>query len=145
MKLVKPVEGYKKREDFLADTKVIEFHDAVVCEVNPAELSQKMKLTIKISDDLASERTLKDIEKLALKAFDECYRSLVHMHAKKGSVIISWFIPDNQSDKFETLAKENATIFKDAGVEEVTVGGRVVFPCTLEEVRTSHDIDNLPI
>ena len=132
-KLMKPVEDFKeKRDEFLADTKVIEFHDAVVCEVNPFELRQKTKLTIKISDDLAGERTLKDIEKLALKAFDECCRSLVRMHAEVGSVIISWFFPEDQSDDFEALAKENATIFKDAGVEEVTVGGRVVFPSTLE-------------
>ena len=47
---------------------------------------------------------------------------------------MSWFFPDDQSDKFEALAKENATIFKDAGVEEVTIGGKVVFPSTLEEV-----------
>ena len=38
----------------------------------------------------------------------------------------------------EYLARENAAVFKDAGVEEVTVGGRVVFSSTLEEVRTSH-------
>ena len=134
-KLMKPIEDYEvKREGFFNDTLVIEFHRAVVCKINPAELSQKTKLTIKITDDLAGEQTLKDIEKLALKVFDECCRSLVHMHAEVGSVIISWFFPEDQSDEFETLAKENATIFKDAGVEEVTVGGRVVFPCTLEEV-----------
>ena len=28
------------------------------------------------------------------------------------------------------------SVFKDAGVEEVTVGGRVVFPSSLEEVST---------
>ena len=134
-KLMKPIKDYEmKREEFLNDTLVIEFHHAVFFEINPAELSQKTKLTIKISNDKASERTLKDIEQLALKAFDECHRSLVCMHAEVGSVIISWFFPEDQSDKFEVLAKENATIFKDAGVEEVTVGGRVVFPCTLEEV-----------
>ena len=132
-KLMKPIEDYEvERERFLNDTLVVEFHRAVVCKINPAELSQKTKLTIKISNDKASKRTLKDIEQLALKAFDECHRSLVCMHAEVGSVIISWFFPDNQRDEFETLAKENATIFKDAGVEEVTVGGRVVFPSTLE-------------
>ena len=144
-KLMKPIEDYEmERERFLNDTLVIEFHRTVVCEINPAELSQKTKLTIKISDDLAGEQTLKDIEKLALKAFDERHRSLVRMHATVGSVVISWFFPEDQNDEFETLAKKNAAVFKDAGVEEVTVGGRVVFPSTLEEVRTSHGIDNLP-
>ena len=32
--------------------------------------------------------------------------------------------------------RQNAAVFKDAGVEEVTVGGRVVFPSSLEEVST---------
>ena len=109
--------------------------NAVFCKINPTELSLRRQSLL--SDDKASERTLKDIEQLALKAFDECYRSLVCMHAEVGSVIMSWFFPDDQSDKFEALAKENATIFKDAGVEEVTIGGKVVFPSTLEEVSKS--------
>ena len=134
-KLMKPIKDYEmEREEFLNDTLVTEFLHAVFFTIKPAELSQKTKLTIKISNDKASKRTLKDIEKLALKVFDECCRSLVCMHAEVGSVIISWFFPDDRSDKFEALAKENTTIFIDAGVEEVTVGGRVVFPCTLEEV-----------
>ena len=138
IKLMKQVEDYKKnRERFLTDSKVIEFHRAVVCEINPAELSQKAKLTIKVSDHLAGERTLKDIEQLAAKAFEECHRSLVRMHAEVGSVIISWFFPEDQVSEFETLAIENATIFRDAGIEEVTVAGKVVFPAVLEEVRSS--------
>ena len=128
-KLMKPIEDYEvERERFLTDTKVIEFHRTVVCEVNPAELSQKTKLTIKVSDPLAGKETLKDTEQLALNPFDERGKSLVRMHAT-----------NEMGGTFEALTKENATIFKDAGVEEVTVGGRVVFPSTLEEVRTSHN------
>ena len=138
-KLMKPTEDYEmKRRRFLNDTLVIEFHRAIVCEINPSELCQKTKLTIKVSDRFASKRTLKDIEQLALNAFEECHRSLVRMHATVGSVVISWFFPEDQSDEFETLAKKNAAVFKDAGVEEVTVGGRVVFPSTLEEVSQIH-------
>ena len=141
-KLKKPIEDYEmERERFLNDTLVIEFHRTVV--INPAELSQKTKLMIKVSDRFASKRTLKDIEQLALNAFVECHKSLMCMHATVGSMVISWFIPEGQSDKFEALAKKNIVVFKDAGVEEVTVGGRVVFSSTLEEVRTSHGIDNL--
>ena len=142
-KLMKPIEDYEmERERFLNDTLVIEFHRTVV--INPAELSQKTKLVIKVSDHFASKRTLKDIEQLSLNAFEERHRSLMCMHATVESMIISWFIPEGQSDKFEALAKKNAAVFKEAGVEEVTVGGRVVVPGTLEEVRTSHGIDSLP-
>ena len=138
-KLMKPIEDYEmERERFLNDTLVIEFHRAVV--THPDELSQKTKLTIKVSDRFASKRTLKDIEKVSLNAFEERHRSLICVHATVGSVVISWFFPENQSNEFEVLAKKNASVFKDAGVEEVTVGGRVVFPCTLEEVKTSHGL-----
>ena len=56
---------------------------------------------------------------------------------KLGSVIILVFFPETLTGKLEYLAHKNAAVFKDAGVEEVSVGGRVVFPSTLEEeVRT---------
>ena len=137
-KLTKHLEDYKaKKEQFVEDTPVIDFLSAVLCKANPAEHRPKtIKLTIKVSNDFISHWTLKYIEKLARKAFDDEYdRSLVRMHAEVGSVIISWFFPEDQYAKFMTLAVENAIIFRDAGVEEVTVGGKVVFSSTLEEVR----------
>ena len=86
-------------------------------------------LTIKISTELAGNRTLKDMEKLALRAFGECQQEFVRIHVKLGFVIISVFFPE----KLEQLAHKNAAVFKDAGVEEVSVDGRVVFFTTLEE------------
>ena len=124
-----------EKEQFLLDTTVLEFQYAVASKVEPLLAGQTVKLTIKISKWLANNRNLKDIEKLALKAFDERRWSLVRMHAKVGSVVISWFFPEDQCSEFITLAVENATIFRDAGVKEVTVDGRVVFPSTLEKVR----------
>ena len=129
-----------EKERFLLDTTVIEFQHAVASKVEPLLAGQTVKLTIKIPKWLANNRNLKDIEKLALKAFDESCWSLVRMHAEVGSVVISWFFPEDQCAKFITLAVENHTIFRDAGVEEVTVDGRVVFPGTLEEVRGCSEI-----
>ena len=143
--LTERIKEYEaEKEKFLKDTTVLEFQCAVVSKVEPLPSGQMVKLTIRISKRLANKRNLKDMEELALLSFRECQRDFVRIHAESGSVIISWFFPEALSGKLEHLARENAAVFKDAGVEEVTVGGRVVFTCTLEEVRTSHGIDNPP-
>ena len=138
--LTERIKEYEaEKEDFLKDTTVIEFQRAVVSRVEPVNPSQMKDLTIKISKKLAGYRTLKDMEELALRAFGENQLEFVRIHVKLGSVIISVFFPETLTGKLEQLAHKNAAIFKDAGVEEVSVGGRVVFPrLTLEEeVRTN--------
>ena len=136
--LKKPIEKYEAEKDtFLCDTKVIEFQHAVVSRVESVKPNQTAVITIRVTRTLAKDRTLKDIEELALRGFGECQRTFIRIHAKSGSVIISWFFPEALSGKLEHLARENASVFKDAGVQEVTVAGRVVFPSTLEEVRTT--------
>ena len=123
-----------EKEGFLKDTSVLQFQRAVVSKVGPLQFGRMIKLTIKIPKRLADKRSLKDMEELARRSFDDCHE-FISIHAEPGSVIISWFFPEALSGKLEHLAHENAAVFKDAGVEEVTVGGRVVFPSTLEEVR----------
>ena len=144
--LTKIVEEYEvKKEMFLKSTTITQFQQAVVERVEPILQKGRVRVTIKfVSQTLdGSHLTLKDIEDLALNGFEDNQKLLVRIHADRGSVIISWVFPEALSAKLEKLAKNNAAVFKDTGVEEVTVGGRVVFPCTLEEVRTSHGIDNL--
>ena len=132
--LTERIKEYEaEKEDFLKDTTVIEFQRAVVSRVEPVKPSQMKDLTIKISKELAEDRTLKDMEKLASRAFGEYQLEFVRIHVKSGSVIISVFFPETLTGKLEHLVHKNAAVFKDAGVEEVTVGGRVVFPSTLEE------------
>ena len=146
-KLKEPIEKYKtKMEQFFKDTTVLEFQQAVVSRVEPVKPSQMKDLTIKVSKRLAEDQTLEDMKELALSSLGDSLRSFVRIHMKSGSVIISWFFPEALCGKLEHLARKKAAnaVFKDAGVEEVTVGGRIVFPSTLEEVRTSHCIDNLP-
>ena len=92
------------------------------CQTKPDE-----RYYIKISKKLAKDRTLKDMEELALRAFGEYQLEFVRIHVKLGSVIILVFFPETLTGKLEHLAHKNAAVFEDAGVEEVSVGGRVVF------------------
>ena len=128
-----------EKEDFLKDTTVIEFQRAVVSRVEPVQPNQMKNLTIKISRKLAKERTIKDMEELALRGFGEYQLEFIRIQVKSGSVIISWFFPEALTSKLEYLAHGNVAVFKDAGLEEMTIGGRVVFSTTLEEVRTNHN------
>ena len=130
------IEMYnKKKESFLKQTTVLEFQRAVVSRVEPILASGMAVVTITISKELASHRTLKDIEKLALEGFEECHKKFINLHAEPGSIIISWVFPKRLSGRLEQVAHDNATVFTDNGVMEVTVGGRRVFPCTQQEVR----------
>ena len=118
-----------------AFSSVLEFQRAVVSRVEPILASGKAVVTVTISKEMASHRTLKDIEKLAIEGFKECHKEFICLHAEPGSIIISWVFPKGLSDRLEQLARDNAAIFEENGVSEVTVGGRRVFPCTKQEVR----------
>ena len=134
--LTKVIEAYnKKKESFLKQTKVLEFQRAVVSRVEPILASGKAVVTITILKEMAYDRTLKDIEKLAMEGFENCQKKFIRLHAEPGSIIISWVFPKGLSDRLEQLVCDNAAVFKDNGVVEVTVGGRRVFPCTQQEVR----------
>ena len=138
VELTELVELYeKKKESFLKNTTVLSFQRAVVSRVEPVLPKGRAVVTIKVPEKMASRRTLKDIEELAMEGFEECYKCLVQLHAKAGSIIISWVFPEALSDKLKYLMHENAAIFKHAGVEEVTVGGRRVFPVTQQQVSLS--------
>ena len=126
----------EKKESFLKQTTVLQFQHAVVSRVKPIILANGMAMvTITISKQMASHRTLKDIEKLAMEGFEECHKKFIRLHAEPGSIIISWIFPKRLSSRLEQLAHDNAVVFNDNGVVEVTVGGRRVFPCTQQEVR----------
>ena len=133
--LGKVIETYEEdKETFLESTTVSQFQRAVVEKVEPILQKGKVLVTIKILRKMKCAQTLKDIENLALEGFEDSKKYLVRMHAKPGSIIIMWVFPEAHSCELEESVKQNAAVFKDAGVEEVTVGGRVVFPSTLEEV-----------
>ena len=131
------VEAYEdKKRRFLQNTTVLRFQRAVVSRVELVIPKGKAVVTIKIPKRLASKRTLKDIEELAMEGFEDGHKSLIRLHAVAGSVIISWIFPEALIGKLVQLARGNAAIFKNAGGEDVTVGGRRVYPVS-QEVRDS--------
>ena len=136
--LTQVIEAYSEKKDsFLKQTTVLEFQRAVVSRVEPIIARGKAVVTITISKEMASQRTLMDIENLAIEGFKECHKEFIDLHAEPGSIIISWVFPKELSGRLEQLAHDNAAIFEENGVVEVTVGERRVFPCTQQEVRIS--------
>ena len=124
-KLINEYNG--KMEAFLTETVITEFHQQVSSRAIPVFPGDKATVMIKIPRELASRRTLKDMKELAGKAFGDYYDSFVNLHVVGGSIIISWFFPKHLTDKLEQRARENELIFKQEGVEEVAVAGKVVF------------------
>ena len=132
--LVKAIEMYEEeKEAFLNNTTVSQFQRAIVEKVEPMLQKGKVRVTIKIPEEMKCDQTLKDIERLALRGFEKSQKYLVRMHATSGSVIISWVLPEDRSCELEESVRKNAGVFKKSGVEEVTIGGKIVFP--LKEVR----------
>ena len=129
-KVIKKYE--EEKESFLKSTTVSQFQRAIVEKVEPMLQKGKVLVTIKILKKMKC--ALKDIENLALEGFEDSQQYLVRMHAKTGSVIISWVLLDDHSCELEKSVRKNAAVFKKSGVEEVTIGGKIFFP--LEEVRS---------
>ena len=129
------VEAYnRKKEEFLNTRTVLDFQQAVVNKVQPILTSRMATVTITIPEEMASCRMLKDIEKIAMKGFEECYKEFILLHAEAGSIIISWAFPKKLSVRLKQLAHKNAIVFRVNEVLEVTVGGRKVFSFTQQEV-----------
>ena len=136
-KLAEVIKTYvEKKETFFRKTTVLEFQHAVVSRVEPILASGKAIVTITISKEMSSDRTLEDIERLAIKGFKDNEKRFIDLHAEPGCIVISWIFPAELSSRLEQLACDNAAVFEDNNVLEVTVGGKKVFPiCTQEEVK----------
>ena len=126
----------EKKRQFLKNTTVLSFQRAVVSKAESVLPSGKAVLTVKISKELASKRTLKDIVDLAMEGLEDCHKSLIQLIAKPGSIVLSWIYPEVLTSKLVQLVHNNVAIFKDAGVEEVTVGGRRVYSVTEQTVKS---------
>ena len=118
-----------KKEEFLRDRTVLEFQMAVV---NRVDHDLPKEMTIKIPQCLTKRnfKTLKDVEMLTTNSFADHSKSFVNLKVKPGSIIVMWYFPKALSTKLEQLARENAAFFTQEGVEEVTIGGTMVFPWT---------------
>ena len=74
------------------------------------------------------------MEILAGRAFGEYYSSFINLHVKPGSIVNTWFFLESLTEILEQLTQSKKTVFKQEGVEEVTIAGRVVFSTSAEKV-----------
>ena len=87
-----------------------------------AEITIRIPAELNIKEN--NKRTLNDVEKLARRAFQGCENSFISIKVKPGSIIITWYVPESLCEELERLARENAAIQREGGVEEVTKEGR---------------------
>ena len=125
-------EYNEKKEAFLNETVVTQFQEAILRRVGPVLQEEMAEITIKIPQSLANERTLKDMERLAGRAFGHYYRSFVNLRVIAGSAVITWFFPKRLTDELKRQARANGPAFKHEGVEEVAVAGKVMYTPTEE-------------
>ena len=131
------VKEYEEKKDrFFKETTVVDFQSAVVSKAKPALSKGKVEITIKVLEQLANKKVLKDIEQLAVEAFDDNQKRFVHFHAIPGSVIVMWHVPESLSDTLEQLVHSKVAMLREEGVEEVTIGGKTVFLSTQEKVNS---------
>ena len=133
-KLVKNYE--KKKEKFLRKTTVLDFQKAVISKTKPHLPNGMVKVAIKIPKHLANKTILRDMELLAMEAFEDYQKSFVRFHAFPGSVIICWFVVESLCEVLQQLAREKVAVWRQHGVEEVMVGSQCVYHYTdQDEVR----------
>ena len=123
-KLMQILESYEKEKDeFLNSTLVKEFLSVVIeAKLDDPKMAE---LIIKIPEDSASNRTLKDVEKIAEKAFgDENYKSLVHLRVEPGSVCIIWWYPRRLTSELKQSVRR--ALLVEEGVEELSIAGETI-------------------
>ena len=75
------VEEYEaKKKQFLTDTTVLEFQQAVVNSIESVRLDQMKHLTIRVPIGSAGQRVLKDIEELAIIGLGEHQSAFVRVN-----------------------------------------------------------------
>ena len=122
--IVKKVEEYeKKKDEFLRATTVKEFQQAVVSKAESITPKGMAAVTIKIPKEYHVPRTMKDVEELAKKGFNDHHKHFVNIHVKPGCIKITWYVPEALYGEIVQLARENATVLREEGVEEVSIVG----------------------
>ena len=138
-----------EKEKFLHEAAVIDFHQEVASKVNyQVSDGEKAEVVIRIPYEYvkSNDKTLKDMETLAGKAFGEYYQSFIRMTVKPGSILVVWQFPVSLSLKLEHAAQASSDLFAKEGVEVVMVGGRVVYTSDskvlMQEIIYCHQILN---
>ena len=128
----------KKKDEFLEATTVKEFQQAIVSRAETFPPKGMAEVAIRIPAELSvaenNKRTMKDVERVAQRTFEGCADKFISIKVKPGSILITWYVPESLSEKVEQLARKNAAVLREEGVEEVSiVGERRVFLSTQEE------------
>ena len=123
--IMKSIEEYiKKKEKFLKTTTVQKFQQAVVSRVEAVCPKGMAEVTIKVPNiHKSNKRTMKDVKKLAKRAFKGRHKDLVRINVTPGSIIITWYVPEGLCEELVRLAQENIVVLREEGVEEVRIVG----------------------
>ena len=122
--IIKTIEKYEeKKEEFLRATTVKKFQQAVVSRAETVTPKRMATVTIKIPEEYGIPRTMKDVEKLAKKAFKGRHKDFVRINVKPGSIIITWYITEGLCEELVQLARKNIAVLREEGVEEVSIMG----------------------
>ena len=85
---------------------------------------------------------MKDVEELAKRGFKVCHKDFVKIHVKPGSVIITWYVPEALYGEIVQLARENAAVLREEGVEEVSIVGEKSVTLSTEDGHEVRILDN---
>ena len=122
--IIKKMEKYEeKKEEFLRGTTVKQFQQAVVSKAEAVIPKGMAAVTIKIPEDYSGPRTMKDVEKLAIKGFKKHNKTLIKIHVKPGSIIVTWLVPEALYEEILQEARENIAVLREEGVDEVSIVG----------------------
>ena len=122
--IIKTIQKYEeKKEEFLRATTVKEFQQAVVSRAETVTPKRMATVTIKIPEEYGIPRTMKDVEKLAKKAFKGRHKDFVRINVMPGSIIITWYITEGLCEELVQLARESIAMLREEGVEEVKIVG----------------------
>ena len=122
--IIKTIEKYEeKKEEFLRDTTVREFQQAVVSRAETVLPRGMAAVTIKIPKEYGVPRTMKDVEELAKKAFKGHHKDLIRINVTSGSFIVTWYVPEGLCEELVRLARANIAVLREEGVEEVSIVG----------------------
>lgn len=138
--LKKLVDEYEEKKEILfTKMTVLEFQKAVVCKPEPDLPTKMVKITFRIPRQLAKAIVIKEIENLALQVFEDNQQHFVRFHVTPGPVIIVWYVTESLCEVLQRMAQKKATVWRQHGVEEVTVGSHCVFLSTAPEKVKSHN------
>ena len=80
-----------------------------------------VKVNIKIPKHLATENILRDMEVLAMEAFEDNQKSFILFHTFSGSIIIFWFVVKSLCEVLQRLARAKVAVWRQHGVHGVTM------------------------